>query len=1381
MALIREDERQRLLALYRKAPEAEQTLIKFLALAYAPLNKGQIINGLRKHLGAAQVAQLNFDDLLKKQFILSEAFFGNPRFYCNPLISNLIARELADSLEIKEYVKLLRLAAPLQKSYWPGVDMVFTNEGELIREVRIGVYCADVSYVEHIYKNLEKMRGSLWAYLSPSEIFAKICIDPFDKDWFVKLPEPIIDAALPAILLKASHSLKLDADIYALFIERCRGPIPENWRLCLARMQLLRGELDSADQNLALCSVTSHQLALRALLLFLRNDVDGAILLFREALAQHKKERGKRKAFLPELLGYFHLLALLQRNRPGDYQEAHQCIELMAPDDPLRSAFMLLAFVPALERDDAESLKHLMSIVKDNKQKAMPPWSLLLGLVILRRYQAKPAAIEALAADVQASCEASGFAWPAAEFAALIAESWQTPGEWSEKAKAYSSQTGQTLLVDRIHHVAHWERALDAIKGAMDKPLAEVKDGAGFRLAWLISQDRGEFSVEAREQKKTASGVFGKGKVLSLKRVLDLSHEPAAYFTEQDCQIAAHIGADYPGAAYQLSSRGWLMMIGHPLVFWKNSSSALELCAGEPELRVRRKGDKIKIEFWPKVEPDSDIVLAQDGLTRLKVIEIKPEHQKLASIIADGIEAPEQAQERILGSLSSVSALVTIHSDIGGEFDQAEMIPADPRLRVQLLPEGEGLRAVMLVRPFGDQGSYYVPGEGGKSLMAEIAGKRLQTLRDLENERDAADELVDACPSLGRRDDFQWLLEDAERSLELLLELHQVQDKALIEWPQGEKLKILGQGGLSQFSMKLKQSRDWFSISGELKLDNGQVLDMQRLMALTEGSKSKFIRLDEGHFIALTDAFRKRLDDMRSFSEKHGKDLRIHALALPVFDEISTEVGEFDGDLAWCRQLEKLRQAEQVKAVLPSTLQAELRDYQLDGFHWLSRLAAWGVGACLADDMGLGKTVQSLGLILSRAALGPTLVVAPTSVCFNWHSEAQRFAPSLNVQLLGGGDRQKQIQGIGPMDLLICSYALLQQESVADLLIATDWQTIILDEAQFIKNAATKRSQQAMALQGRFKMITTGTPVENHLGELWNLFRFINPGLLGSLESFNRRFAGPIERDKDREARHRLKRLLQPFILRRTKAQVLDELPPRTEIDLQVELSEAEAVFYEALRRKLLNEISEAKGPEEDKRFKVLAAITKLRRACCNAALAAPDIGLPSSKLALFAETLGELLENRHKALVFSQFVDHLSLIRNYLDEKGIVYQYLDGQTPAAERKKRVEAFQAGEGDVFLISLRAGGVGLNLTAADYVIHMDPWWNPAVEDQASDRAHRIGQQRPVTVYRLVTQNTIEEQIVSLHRHKRDLADSVLEGGEISGKISSDDLLSLIRGE
>ena len=326
----------------------------------------------------------------------------------------------------------------------------------------------------------------------------------------------------------------------------------------------------------------------------------------------------------------------------------------------------------------------------------------------------------------------------------------------------------------------------------------------------------------------------------------------------------------------------------------------------------------------------------------------------------------------------------------------------------------------------------------------------------------------------------------------------------------------------------------------------------------------------------------------------------------------------------------------------------------------------------------------------------------------------------------------------------------------------------------------TKRAKAAMGLNSQFKVITTGTPVENHLGELWSLFDFITPGLLGTFPHFSRSFMSTVSPEADKKARARLKKLIQPFILRRLKSQVLQELPARTEITMRVEMSADEAALYEAQRRSALDKLAAVGAePQGQQQIRIFAEIMRLRRLCCNPSLVLPNCKIESAKLKVFGELLDDILGNHHKALVFSQFVDHLQILSRFLDDRGIAYQYLDGSTPVATRRKRINDFQAGSGDVFLISLKAGGSGLNLTAADYVIHMDPWWNPAVEDQASDRAHRIGQLRPVTIYRLVMADSIEEQIIKLHRDKRDLADSLLAGGDLSGKMSASELLGLLK--
>ncbi|MCP4042326.1 MAG: DEAD/DEAH box helicase, partial [Gammaproteobacteria bacterium] len=487
--------------------------------------------------------------------------------------------------------------------------------------------------------------------------------------------------------------------------------------------------------------------------------------------------------------------------------------------------------------------------------------------------------------------------------------------------------------------------------------------------------------------------------------------------------------------------------------------------------------------------------------------------------------------------------------------------------------------------------------------------------------------------------------------------------------------------------ISVRKQRDWFALDGELKLADDQVLSMKDLLGLLEQSPGRFVQLKEGEFLSLSKELRRRLETLHAIGDKG----RFHPLATPAIDEI-TEGMEVKMAQSWRDQLTRLAEARELQPSIPSTLQAELREYQQEGFQWLARLAHWGAGACLADDMGLGKTVQALALILSRAATGPTLVLAPTSVGMNWLDEAARFAPTLKPIRFGPGERQRMLDEAAPFDLIVCSYGLLQTES--ERLASVTWTTVVADEAQAIKNTLTKRSRAAMALQADFRMITTGTPIENHLGELWNLFRFINPGLLGSLDRFNQRFAIPIEQHQDRATRQRLKQLIRPFILRRLKSDVLPELPSRTEITLHVELSDEETALYEAMRQQALERLQDESLPPGQHRVKVLAEIMRLRRACCNPRLIMPDSHIGSSKMQAFTKILEELLENRHKALVFSQFIGHLDLIREYLDAREIGYQYLDGSTPVKQRAASVEAFQAGEGELFLISLKAGGSGL---------------------------------------------------------------------------------------
>ena len=469
--------------------------------------------------------------------------------------------------------------------------------------------------------------------------------------------------------------------------------------------------------------------------------------------------------------------------------------------------------------------------------------------------------------------------------------------------------------------------------------------------------------------------------------------------------------------------------------------------------------------------------------------------------------------------------------------------------------------------------------------------------------------------------------------------------------------------------------------------------------------------------------------------------------------------------------LERARTSRDAEITVPEALNAELRPYQVEGFRWLARLSTWAPGACLADDMGLGKTVQAIALLLHRP--GPALVVAPTSVGFNWLRELARFAPSLRARALRGAGRLDQLEDLGPPDVLVTSWDLLARD--IDTLEKITFGTIVLDEAQAMKNPTTARARAAVRLDGAFRLALTGTPVENRVSELWSLFRVVAPGLLGSWDRFRERFLGPIERDGDHARRDALARLIRPFVLRRLKAMVAAELPPRTDVNVEVELSEEERRLYEATR---IAAVASLQGAPDQRRFQVLAALTRLRQAACHPRLLDPESDLPSAKLTRLRELIGELRAEGHRALVFSQFTRHLALVRDALSEDGVRLRYLDGETPEARRRAEVDAFQAGDGDVFLISLKAGGVGLNLTAASYVFHLDPWWNPAVEDQASDRAHRIGQTLPVTVCRLVATGTIEDRILALHAEKRELVAGLLDGTGDGGPLSVEELMGLL---
>ena len=470
--------------------------------------------------------------------------------------------------------------------------------------------------------------------------------------------------------------------------------------------------------------------------------------------------------------------------------------------------------------------------------------------------------------------------------------------------------------------------------------------------------------------------------------------------------------------------------------------------------------------------------------------------------------------------------------------------------------------------------------------------------------------------------------------------------------------------------------------------------------------------------------------------------------APPEFDALRTLVEDFDGI---------------PEASLPDDVQATLRTYQRSGVNWLVFIRRAGLGGMLADDMGLGKTLQAL-----CAVRGRTLVVAPTSVLSHWGDEIRRFRPGLRQSLYHGPQRR-----LDAADVTLTTYAILRLDS--ELLARQNWDTVVLDEAQNIKNPDSQVAQAAFELRAAFRLTLSGTPVENRLDELWSQFHFLNRGLLGGRQDFQDRYAQPIAGGEP-QAAERLRERIRPFILRRSKGEVAPELPPRTERVLHCELSDAERIVYDTVRAATLNDVV-ARLESGGNVMAAFEALLRLRQASCHSGLVPGQHADTSAKVELLLEVLAEAVADRHKALVFSQWTALLDRVEPHLRAAGVDFTRLDGQT--RRRDEVVRRFQDDDGPpIMLISLRAGGTGLNLTAADHIFLLDPWWNPAVEDQAADRAHRIGQTRPVLVHRLVARDTVEERILALQQHKRALADVALADAAHAATITREDLLALL---
>jgi hypothetical protein len=1379
------------LAEFEKLTHEEQDILIVLSVIYIPIRQGYF-QELLKSSGCVPVCVANSIGKSLREKLHDRGFIALNKlgwWYCSYDIADAL---LLKAIERPEWMECLENLIKSHTNYLPD-EFGYQNRIRLLR------FYFFQKKEQKFLQEFERIRQTNPSYYMQfiQQFFDHDC----NQQWFETLPETFKLQLLLDYLNARLLYIENDKVLYQLLKKNffaCKQPDKGAVNL-FARICILRGDLEGVEKLLNEQSSALAK-ALLGALYFIQDQNDAAIESFQSALTRFKKETGKRNISIGGYLGYFFQLALFRSQTKEHLDLLRRQLQSAIKHPAEESGFTRLAI----------RLLYVLDIYQSKKQFDSPDMNvlfvldtdnpyLLLFQVLMFYWLDKTASLESRHAKainkLKTYCqlaEQSDYFWYAAVSSYLLDRLNATDSVTICIAQKYKHSTFN-VIIDLIPRVEDWKRALNALTLLGKQKASGVEPSSlqkQTRMIWMIGlDDDGNASLYPRLQRLNVNGRWSAGRPVAIKR-LRQQNENFDYLTEQDMRICKHIEVEYENDYYSyyrreifaLRAQAVVEAVGHPNVYW-NSEGRLDrpvrIAMAELQLAVLEQSDNLLIEIVPYPQPNRQFVFERTVSNDLLVYKVDSQHREVASILGQtGLKVPRKARQQVIDAISGIASMLTIQSEIGAESVHAETVEADSRLQILLQPAGNGFRIEVFVQPFINGGPVYKPGKGGSTVLAEVDGVRYRTIRNLELEQEFFDQLIGCCPGLYDTVSAKWLLDDAEIALEVLLQLQKLGDFAVLKWPQGKPIRISRETGLSHAYFSVHKNNDWFSLSGEVQVDENHVIEIQNLMALLSVSSGRFIKLDDGQFIALTNELRQRLDDLAGLGSKKGNQLTFHPLASWTLHDL-TEGMHVNAGRQWREQLKKLAVSDDLHPQLPSTFQGELRDYQLEGYQWLSRLAYLGAGACLADDMGLGKTIQSLALILSRAAGGPTLILAPTSVCNNWLEEAQRFAPTLNVYYFGSGDRKKLLDDAGPFDLIVCSYGLLQTE--VERLGKKCWHTIVADEAQAIKNPATQRSKAAMALKGSFKMITTGTPIENHLGELWNAFHFINPGLLGSLNEFNARYALDIENKRDHAVQRRLKRLLQPFILRRLKRDVLTELPARTEVTLHIELSEEERHFYEALRRNALQSIEAWQKqtiPGGQQQLQVLAEITRLRRACCNPRLISPEVNFISAKLQAFEELVDELIDNHHKALVFSQFVAHLAIIRELLDKKGIQYQYLDGATSLSKRKKVVNAFQSGQGDLFLISLKAGGAGLNLTAADYVVHMDPWWNPAVEHQASDRAHRMGQKRPVTIYRLIAKDTIEDKIVALHKHKRDLADSLLADGDVSGRMSIRDMLELL---
>jgi len=818
----------------------------------------------------------------------------------------------------------------------------------------------------------------------------------------------------------------------------------------------------------------------------------------------------------------------------------------------------------------------------------------------------------------------------------------------------------------------------------------------------------------------------------------------------------------------------------------------VSLSVGKPSLQFVLSNGRIKV--YSNAAPGGEmksVSVVMDSISTARIITLSEGQKKfLRSVLLDE-GFPASQRDELMEMARKVSDSFDVDFDQLHKIISIPVMPADGRIFCRIDPQKklsagryDRFTVSLNVMPVPGSPIALCPGQKSDELIYDSTMDVFRR-RDIDKEQQRYSRFLSFIEGLPLKSSDPrralFTIDRLETMLCVLEFFNASRDDFIPVWPEDRMLRVAGTASVSQWDLTLDREGGWFNVEGKVSIGD-MVISLSALEDALEGNPNgNYIYLGEGEYARVTSALRSQIRQLNGLCEKKDGAFMTPPFLVGELAAIFSDVPDkpqIHGD-EFNTILSSMKKAFSVDTDVPKELDATLRDYQVEGYKWLCRLYNWGAGACLADDMGLGKTVQTIALLLYGADRGPSLVVAPTSVVENWKSEMERFAPTLKPMVLNScKDREKVISNAGNGDVILFTYGILQRDGA--MLSKREWNIICLDEAHQVKNRWTKTSRSLMKLSSKGRVMLTGTPVQNSLADLWNLFQFLNPGLLGDFDFFRGKYLGGVEQPLSRK---RLRAQTRPFILRRTKDDVLRELPTKTIVDIDVFMEDGERKVYEMQREILRVKFSKLKQDHiqkdklDDYRISFFAGLTKLRLASCSLSLIGDWTGC-ESKTDRLMQLLSDPQTRESSVIIFSQFTSFLDIIKARLRSAGIPFLYMDGQTTLPRRGEIVKMFQGGEVKVFLLSLKAGGLGLNLTRASKVFLLDPWWNPAVEDQAIDRAYRIGQEKDVTIYRLISRNTIEEKILRMQERKSKLAKDILSGTGQGASLTFEEILELL---